>query len=166
MDIVGSLPLVEHWRWVPRDIDLRKAPKAIAPGESFNLVPFMRTRGWLIKAFVWLDNPYAHWEIHYDDTNLDVSAHNLLLAGQIQPQNAGPWLARYNDEVTPNVFTILLTPSSPLEFREEFRVLVSNPSLRPDGSPNPVAHIYAYTVTTKEIMEPFSFVTSVRSLRL
>lgn len=160
------LPLRKGWKWGPRDYDLSASPQAIAPGATFDLVPIMTVQGWLVGAFVWLDNKYAHLVVQYDDLIADASPYALYQVGQTQPQNIGPWLARYDTISIPNIFTMLLTPSYALPFMKEFRAFIRNPVLKSDGTANATARLYAYTVTTLEVIDSHAYIKSIKDLGL
>ena len=164
MDIYSLLPLLEGWSWVPREEDLSHRPRAVFPGETYPVAPIVVRKGWVIGGSLWIDNPYIFMILEYDDARIDASPYTLNLFGATRPQNIGAWVARYDTTVTPNIFTLVLTPAYPMPFRKKLQVYLENPKIRPDGTPNTAANIYHYNLASVEIVDEGAFIESLKRL--
>lgn len=165
MDIYSLLPLLEGWRWEPRDISFIGAPQPILPGRVFEIVRLDLRKGWITGASVTLDNPHVLFVLGYDHISITgVSPDEAFSQGLTQPQNTGFWMPTYDTTVTPNVFTLVFSPSAPIPFHRRVDGFLRNPAVRPDRTANSTAFIYNYTLSTVEIDDEELFIASIKRI--
>ncbi len=158
MDIYSLLPLLKGWKWEPRDVSFLGAPQPILPGKTFEIAAPVHRRGWISGIGIQLSSPHLFLVVECDAWIIDGSPNGCNFAGLTQPQNTGLWVSRFDTTVIPNMFSMALTPSSPIPFSKYFHAYLKNPA------ENITAFLYGFLVVTIEIDDEEQFRASLRKI--